>query len=124
MKRFIGVILLSLVFSLISMGPARGNEEAQPMDNDPIALSVAKALRIANSKARELGFEPEEFYISITNKLGKFGDRFYGITEEKYRVWKVYYAPKRAPGVIKTGGDLTIYINRETWEILKVWEGE
>lgn len=122
MTRLIGLVVVGLSFSIICSVFAKNNKMEQLMEDDPVILSVAKALKIANTKARELGFDIEHFYISITEKLTKDDNRFFSISEEQYpSVWKIYYGPK---GKLMFGGDLTIYIDRVTWEIIKVWEGE
>ncbi len=118
--QLIKVIIICVSVSIISPGFAKNNGKEQLMDNDPIVSSVARALTMANAKARELGFELENFYISVSERLNKTDRRILSITREEYYLWKIYYEPKK----IVLGGDLTIYIDRKSWEIIKVWEGE
>lgn len=115
------LIFTTVTLGIVGLGSTQDEKKEQTMENDLIVSSVAKALRMANTKARELGYEPKSFYISITEKLDKDDERFFSISEEKYTVWKIYYGPK---GKVAFGGDLTIYIDRKTWKIIKVWKGE
>ena len=121
MTRLIGLALMSLIISMIITGFTKKNEEEKQMENDSIVLSITKALKMADNKAHELGYKPESYYISITDKLRDVDKLFLSKTEQEYALWIIYYEPK---GKLTFGGDLTIYINRQTDTILKVWQGE
>lgn len=121
MTRLIELVLMFLIISVIIMGFTNINEKGKPMENDLIVLSIAKALRMANDKARELDYNPENYYISITEKLRDIDKLFLSNAEQEYSLWIIYYEPK---GKLTFGGDLTIYIDQKTENILKVWEGE
>ncbi len=64
MKRFIGVILLSLVFSLISMGPARGNS-SKKSESDQI---------IFKSKATNMSEHAKNVKLNCSPRVLKYKD--------------------------------------------------
>jgi hypothetical protein len=39
-------------------------------------------------------------------------------------VWTVYFEPISPPGMVTFGGDLTLYINAETGEVVKYLQGQ
>lgn len=73
---------------------------------DPIVFSVAKALKIANNKAKEVGFNPNELLISIMQEDDS---------------WIIEYGPKNKSAL---GGTLVIKVNRTTGKIEDIERGQ
>lgn len=82
-------------------------EEIQNKDilNDPVVMSVARALKIANTRALELGYQIEGLSISII---------------QEGKIWKIDYIPKVK---IQRGGGLTILVNQEG-KIVEIKHGQ
>lgn len=78
---------------------------------DDIAISLARAIAVANKHARELGVDVLQSLITITQRCFN-GDVF----------WRINYGPKDYIG--KRGGDLMIEVNQETASINQVLWGQ
>jgi len=68
-----------------------------------------EAVRLANIKAEELGYNFDEMDIKVSNSGKNIS---------------VLYLPKQQPGVMITGGDLTVLINSESMEIIEIQRGQ
>ena len=77
---------------------------------DDLAVSIARILAAANSKASELGIEPAERLITITQDFEN-GPR-----------WRVNYGPKQSVG--RRGGDLIIEIDATDYNVKRVLRGQ
>lgn len=66
---------------------------------DPIAVSVAQALAIANQTARTYHVPVKDCLISVTQETPLAGET----------LWRINYGPRDY--VHRRGGDLTVYVN-------------
>jgi len=78
---------------------------------DEIAVSLARAMAVANRRARELGIDVLQSLITITQRSSN-GDVF----------WRINYGSKDYVG--RRGGDLIIEVNRATASIHQVLWGQ
>ena len=78
---------------------------------DDLAVSLARAMAVANKKARELGIDVSQSLISITQ------DTLNGSS-----VWRINYGPKDY--VNRRGGDVLIEVDMHDTTIKKVLRGQ
>jgi len=78
---------------------------------DDLAVSLARAMAVANKKARELGIDVSQSLISITQ------DTLNGSS-----VWRINYGPKDY--VNRRGGDVLIEVDMHDATIKKVLRGQ
>jgi len=78
---------------------------------DEIAVSLARAMAVANRRARELGIDVLQSLITITQRSSN-GDVF----------WRINYGSKDYVG--RRGGDLIIEVNQATASIHQVLWGQ
>ena len=67
---------------------------------DPIAVSLARIMAVANKRARELGVDVEHSLITITRHFC-----------DGSILWRINYGPKDYIG--RRGGDLTIEVDSD-----------
>jgi len=78
---------------------------------DDLAVSLARAMAVANKKARELGVDVFQSLISITQH-----------TLNDSSVWRINYGPKDY--VNRRGGDVLIEVDMHDATINKVLRGQ
>ena len=78
---------------------------------DDLAVSLARAMAVANKKARELGVDVSQSLISITQH-----------TLNGISVWRINYGPKDY--VNQRGGDVLIEVDVHDATIKKVLRGQ
>jgi len=78
---------------------------------DDIAVSLARAMAVANKRARELGIDVLQSLISI-NQRSVNGDMF----------WRINYGSKDY--IDRRGGDLIIEVDQNTASIHQVLRGQ
>ena len=78
---------------------------------DDLALSLARAVAVANKKAHELDIDVSQSLISITQH-----------TLNGSSVWRINYGPKEY--VNRRGGDLLIEVDMDDATIKKVLRGQ
>jgi hypothetical protein len=78
---------------------------------DDIAVSVARAIAVANKRARELGIDVLQSLITITQRSSN-GDVF----------WQINYGPKNYIG--RRGGDLIVEVDQQDASIHQVLWGQ
>ncbi len=78
---------------------------------DDLAISLACAMAVANSKARELGIDVTQSLISITQR-----------TQNGSAVWRINYGPKDY--VNRRGGDVLVEVDMWDATIRKVLRGQ
>jgi hypothetical protein len=78
---------------------------------DDLAVSLARAMAVANKKARELGVDVTQSLISITQH-----------TLNGISVWRINYGPKDY--VNRRGGDVLIEVDVHDATIKKVLRGQ
>jgi hypothetical protein len=100
------------------------------VDRDPAALKM-EVRRVADATAVELGFDPEDCVPELLQKLRPDDHLFLddqGI-DEQHSLWAVYYGPpainvKEDMAYAVAGGDLTVYVDITSLEVVAVWQGE
>ena len=94
-------------------------------------LTEAQVREIADTKAVELGFDPEDCRPKVFREL-RPEDRLFlddeGINERD-SLWAVYYEPPSLfvhEGQLfgTCGGDLTVYVHGRSGSVVAVWLGE
>jgi hypothetical protein len=78
---------------------------------DDLAVSLARAMAVANKKARELGVDVIQSLISITQH-----------TLDGSSVWRINYSPKDY--VNRRGGDMLIEVDAQDATIKRVLRGQ
>jgi len=78
---------------------------------DDLAISLACAMAVANSKARELGIDVTQSLISITQH-----------TLKGSATWRINYGPKDY--VNRRGGDMLVEVDMRDATIRKVLRGQ
>lgn len=78
---------------------------------DNIAMSLARAMAVANKRADELGLDVDQSLISITQRGVNGG-----------MVWRVNYGPKDYVG--RRGGDLMVEVDTNNANIKRVLWGQ
>lgn len=110
---------------------------------DKEIISKEKALEIANKKAKELEYDLEIMEIYIDEKNSKwneyvnilekhpgdkeiFSDIFNSLEGKNY--WAIWYypVPKQKPGykIVRFGGDLTVFVDKNTGEVINYLRGQ
>lgn len=87
------------------MGEIQNKDVLKDILDDPMVMSVARALKIANKRVLELGYQIEELSISIA---------------QEGEIWKIDYMPKVK---IQRGGGVTILVDQEG-KIVEVKRGQ
>jgi hypothetical protein len=77
---------------------------------DDLAVSIARALAMANKRARELGVDALQSFITITQHFDN------GLR------WRVNYGPKDY--IARRGGDLIIEISADDLSVKQVLRGQ
>jgi hypothetical protein len=72
-------------------------------------VQLLTGIRVALSKARELGYPVERMDVTASVSQG---------------ICSVYFAPFPDPGTIVAGGDLSLSINSQTNEVTEVERGQ
>lgn len=78
---------------------------------DDLAVSLARALAVANRKARQLGVDVVQSLISITQHTG-----------DESSVWRINYGPKDY--VNRRGGDILIEVDMQEAIVTQVLRGQ
>jgi hypothetical protein len=81
------------------------------LQHDNLAMSVARALALANDAAEAHGTAPAESLVSISEESSAGG-----------RVWRVHYGPRDY--VSRRGGDLTVYVDDRGQAVQRVIRGQ
>jgi hypothetical protein len=83
----------------------------EAIQQDGLAMSVARALAIANEAALARGMNLEETLVSITED-----------TPPPDRLWRIHYGPRDY--IHRRGGDLIIFVNEGAGLVQKVVRGQ
>ncbi len=81
----------------------------EEVQQDDLAMSVARALALANDAAALHGMEPGRALVTITEEPAQ------------PRVWRIHYGPRDY--VHRRGGDLTVLVDDETG-VLRILRGQ
>lgn len=79
---------------------------------DPLAVSLARALAAANKRAQEAGVNALESRITVTQQSD----------DDAPLVWRINYGPQNPVG--RRGGDLLIEVNGEDASIRRTLRGQ
>jgi hypothetical protein len=83
----------------------------EEIQQDGVAMSVARALAIANEAALARGTDLEQNLISITEEA-----------PPPDRVWRIHYGPRDY--IHRRGGDLIILVNERGGLVQKILRGQ
>ena len=83
----------------------------ESMQQDQLAMSVARALTIANAAAHENGIERSASLITITEEMTPSGSQ-----------WRIHYGPREY--LNRRGGDLIVLVDANGDSIRKVIRGQ
>ena len=91
----------------------------------------AQVRRVADGKATDLGFDPDECDPQLRKELRPDDETFLDEEDigERESLWAVYYAPDsggfhQGGQEAQAGGDLTVYVHVESHNVVAVWLGE
>lgn len=87
------------------------NAPFEKMKNDPLAMSVASALALANEAALLHGTDPAKSIVSIIEESTPSGS-----------VWCINYVKR--DGVDRRGGDLIVFVDVGSQTIQRVLRGQ
>ena len=85
--------------------------ELQDIQQDLLAMSVARALAIANETAVAQGTDPNDSMVTITEEPSPSG-----------RLWRIHYGPRDY--VHRRGGDLIVLVDERTGGVERVIRGQ
>jgi hypothetical protein len=85
--------------------------EFEKIQRDHLALSVARALAIANDTAAVKGIALDRSLVTITEEAAS-----------PHRLWQIHYGPRDF--VHRRGGDLTVVVDDETGEVRSALRGQ
>ena len=81
------------------------------IQQDSLALSVARAVAIANDTAITQGLDPDQSLVTVMEE-----------TPPPQRVWRVNYGPRDY--VRRRGGDLIVYVDDTTGTVQRLLRGQ
>ena len=81
------------------------------IQRDGLAMSVARAITVANETAAEQGVDPSAFLISVTEE---------GVAPD--RAWRIHYGPRDY--IRRRGGDLTVIVAEADGTVHRVIRGQ
>ena len=85
--------------------------ELQDIQQDLLAMSVARALAIPNETAVAQGTDPNDSMVTITEEPSPSG-----------RLWRIHYGPRDY--VHRRGGDLIVLVDERTGGVERVIRGQ
>jgi hypothetical protein len=83
----------------------------EDIQQDPVALSLARAVTIANEAAKREGIDVGAALVTVTEE-----------TSPPDRLWRVHYGPRDY--VARRGGDLTVLVEEQTASVRQVLRGQ
>jgi hypothetical protein len=83
----------------------------EDLQQDNLAMSVARALALANEAAVAHGTDPAESLVSISEESPAAG-----------RVWRIHYGPRDY--VARRGGDLTVLVDDRGQTVQRIIRGQ
>ncbi len=82
------------------------------LQQDHLAMSVARALALANEAARARGMKPaNSSLVTITEETSDTG-----------RLWRIHYGPRDYIG--RRGGDLTVVVDESSEAVQRIIRGQ
>lgn len=85
--------------------------DLEKMQQDHLAMSVARALALANEAAHTQGIKPADSLVTITEE-----------TSEARRLWRIHYGPRDY--VLRRGGDLVVLVDEPGENIKRIIRGQ
>ena len=83
----------------------------EDLQQDGLAMSVARALALANEAALAHGTQPAESLVSIAEESSATG-----------RVWRIHYGPRDFIG--RRGGDLIVHVDDRGQTVQRIIRGQ
>jgi hypothetical protein len=83
----------------------------EALQQDPLAMSVARAVSLANETALAHGIDPAHSLMTITEECSAAG-----------RVWRVHYGPRDFVG--RRGGDLIVLVDERLATVVRIVRGQ
>jgi len=83
----------------------------EALQHDPLAMSIARAVSLANKAALAHGVDPAHSMITITDECLPTG-----------RVWRIHYGPRDFVG--RRGGDLIVLVDERLDAVLRIVRGQ
>lgn len=83
----------------------------EEIQQDPLAMSVARAIAVANDKAASLGMNIATALVTISEDASP-----------PNRIWRIHYGPRDYRN--RRGGDLVILVSDSSGEIQQVIRGQ
>ena len=83
----------------------------EEIQQDSLALSVARALALANETATAEGFDQARFLVTITEE-----------TSPPNRRWRIHYGPRDYTR--RRGGDLMVVVNEQAGAVERIVRGQ
>lgn len=128
MKR---VVILLLLGTLVFINVCCTIAENAKNEVEQMEISKEKVHEIANNKAKEIGYDIKEMKVELDKENTRWNEYIkkgpilendnklrLALKDRKY--WAAYYAPKR----IQFGGDLWIFIDKNTGEVITIIQGK
>jgi hypothetical protein len=83
----------------------------EELQQDPLVMSVARALLVANQAAAARGTEAEKSLVTISEDCSLAGP-----------VWRIIYAPRG--DVNRRGGELIVFVDRQLGTVHRIVHGQ
>jgi hypothetical protein len=83
----------------------------EEIEQDSVAMSIAKVLKLANNAAVAHGTDPASSAITISAE-----------PSQPSSVWRIHYEPRDY--ISRRGGDLTVMVNAEQGRVEQVLRGQ
>jgi hypothetical protein len=80
----------------------------QEIQNDELAVAVARAIVVSNAAARANGIDPVASLVTIE--------------QQSDSVWRLHYGPRDYIG--RRGGDITVLVNDQTRAVEQILRGQ
>ncbi len=81
------------------------------VQHDRIAMSVARALALANETALKHGTQPANSLVTVTEEMSLTGC-----------LWRIHYGPRDF--LNRRGGDLIVVVDEQTASVLRIIRGQ
>ena len=83
----------------------------EDLQHDRLAISVARAVALANETALAHGTDPAHSLVTITEEISAGG-----------RVWRIHYGPRDF--VARRGGDLIVLVDERLAAVQRIIRGQ
>lgn len=83
----------------------------EKMQQDHLAMSIARALALANEAALSQGIKPTDSSVTITEEASSGG-----------RYWRIHYGPRDY--INRRGGDLIVLVDEQGGAVQRIIRGQ